>query len=146
MKPPRAPSDPRSITRLRGRARRLEHRIVAPKVLPVVFDGLGVPLTTGIKGDVAIHFDAEIIRWRLLADQPGDLVVDIWKATYASYPPGVADSITALDLPTLSAADKAEDTALTGWTTDVNDGDTLRFHIDSAATVTRVTLLLTLIA
>jgi hypothetical protein len=146
MRTPTQRSDPRAITRLRGRARRLEHRIVAPKEIVVVFDGLGAPLTAGIKGDVAIHFDGLIIRWRLLADQPGNLVVDIWKATYASYPPLVADSITAADLPTLSAAEKAEDTALTGWTTGVNDGDTLRFHIDSAATVTRATLTLTLIA
>jgi hypothetical protein len=146
VRTPAQRSDPRAITRLRGRARRLEHRIVAPKVLPVVFDGLGAPLTAGIKGDVAIHFDAEIIRWRLLADQIGDLQVDVWKVPYAGYPAVVADSITAADQPRLTAQQKNESTALTGWTTDVNDGDTLRFHIDSASTVTRVTLLLTLVA
>lgn len=116
------------------------------RVLPVVFDGIGSVLTTGVKGDVAVHFDAEIIRWRLLADQVGDLVVDIWKTDYAGFPPTVADTITAAAQPTLTAADKAEDTTLTGWTVLLAAGDTLRFNIDSAGTVTRVTLLLTLVA
>jgi hypothetical protein len=146
VRAPTQRSDPRAITRLRGRARRLEHRIVAPRVLPVVFDGLGAPLTTGIKGDVAIHFDALLVRWRLLADEIGDLQIDVWKTTYAAFPPTVADTITGGDIPQLTAQQKNESTLLTGWTTDVNDGDVLRFHIDSAATITRATLLLTLVA
>jgi hypothetical protein len=120
--------------------------IHTPRFLVVVFDGAGAELTAGIKGEVAVHFDAIITGWRLLADQVGDIVVDIWKTDYASYPPLVADSITAADQPTLSADDKADDTSLTGWTTDVADGDTFKFNIDSAATVTRVTLTLALIA
>jgi hypothetical protein len=146
VKPPRPRSDPRAITRLRGRARKLEHRIIAPRFLPVVFDGIGAELVPGVAGDVAIHFDGTISRWRLLADQPGDIQIDVWKSSYATFPPTVADTITGSDQPTLSGADKSESTALTGWDIDVNDGDTLRFNIDSASTVTRVTLLLTLVA
>lgn len=146
MRPPRPRSDPRAITKLRGRARKLEHRIVAPKVMPVVFDGIGAPLTTGIKGDVAVHFDGLITRWRLLADELGDLQVDVWKTTYASFPPTVADSITGSDVPVLTSAQKNESTALTGWDVELNDGDTLRFNIDAADTITRATLLLTIVA
>lgn len=116
------------------------------RFLPVVFDGLGSELTTGVKGDVAVHFDAEIVRWRLLADQAGDLQVDVWKTDYAGFPPTVADTITGSDQPILTGVDKAESTALTGWTVLVAAGDTLRFNIDSVSTVTRVTLLLTLVA
>jgi hypothetical protein len=38
---------------------------------------------------------------------------------------------------------KSQDTTLTGWTTAVAAGDILRFNVDSATTVTRVTLSLT---
>lgn len=113
--------------------------------LIAVFDGEGSVLTSGVKGDVRLDFPCKISQWTLLADQPGSIVVDIWKDVYANYPPTVADSITASAKPTLSSADHNTSTSLTGWTTTVLTGDTLRFHIDSASTVTRVTLVLKLI-
>ena len=42
--------------------------------------------------------------------------------------------------PTLSAAAKSQDTTLTGWTTAFTAGDIIRLNVDSATTVTRVTL------
>jgi len=76
----------------------------------------------------------------MLADQSGSIVVDIWKDTYANFPPADADSITAAAPPTISSAQKAQDSTLTGWTTAVAAGDILAFNVDSVATVTRVTL------
>lgn len=98
----------------------------------------GSPISTGIKGDIVVPYAGTIQRVSLLADQSGDIVVDIWKDTYANYPPVVGDSITASAKPTLSSATKYEDATLTGWTTAVAAGDILRFNVDSAATVTRV--------
>lgn len=72
----------------------------------------------------------------ILADQSGSAVVDVWKDTYANYPPTVADTITAAAKPTLAAAIKNEDNTLTGWTVTVSDGDILGFKVDSCATVT----------
>jgi hypothetical protein len=37
---------------------------------------------------------------------------------------------------------KSEDATLTGWTTAVAAGDTLRFNVDSVTTITRVVLTL----
>lgn len=107
-----------------------------------VIDGGGSVITTGIKGDLEIPFDCTINRSTLLADQSGSIVVDIWKDTYANYPPTVADSITASAKPTISSATKAQDSTLTGWTTSITAGDTLRFNVDSITTCTRVTLAL----
>ena len=76
----------------------------------------------------------------MLADQSGSIVVDIWKDTYANYPPVDGDSITASAVPTISTATKSQNTTLTGWTTAIAAGDTLRFNVDSATTVTRVTV------
>lgn len=105
-----------------------------------VIDGGGSAITTGIKGDIEIPADCTIESVRLLADQSGSIVVDIWKDTYANFPPTDADTITASAVPTISTATKSEDTTLTGWTTSLSKGDILRFNVDSAATVTRVTL------
>lgn len=112
--------------------------------IEVVFDGGGAALTTGVKGDIEVPFPATILAVRLVADQAGDVVIDIWKDTYANFPPVNGDSITASAPPTLSGAAKSEDATLTGWTTSLAKGDWLRFNVDSAATLTRVTLSLTL--
>jgi hypothetical protein len=107
-----------------------------------LIDGGGSAITTGIKGDVVVDFACTIVGATLLADQSGDIVIDVWKDTYANFAPTDADSITASAPPTLSAATKSQDTTLTGWTTSVSAGDILRFNVDSASTVTRVTLAL----
>ena len=112
--------------------------------LNFVIDGGGSAITTGVKGDVVVDFAGVIESATLLADQSGSIVIDIWKDVYASFPPTVADTITASAKPTLSSADHSQDTTLTGWTTAISAGDVLRFNVDSASTVTRVTLALKL--
>ena len=103
-----------------------------------VIDGGGSVITTGIKGDLEIPFAGTITGVSLLADQSGSIVVDIWKDTYANYPPTDADSITAAAPPTISTATKSQDLTLTGWTTALSVGDILRLNVDSATTLTRV--------
>jgi hypothetical protein len=105
-----------------------------------VIDGGGTAITTGIKGDLEIPFACTINRVTLLADQVGSAVVNIWKDSYANYPPTVADKITASAPPTITAAIKSQDSTLTGWTTAIAAGDTLRFNVDSVATIQRLTL------
>lgn len=108
-----------------------------------VIDGGGSAITTGVKADIYIPFACTITAVTMLADQSGSAVIDIWKDAYANYPPTVADTITASAKPTISSAIKSQDTTLTGWTTSVSAGDTLRFNVDSATTITRLTLVLT---
>lgn len=105
-----------------------------------LISGGGSTVATGIAGDLTVPFNCEITEWTLLADQTGSVVVDIWKDTYANYPPTVADTITGSAKPTISAGVKGQSSTLTGWTTTITAGDTLRFNVDSAATLTRVTL------
>lgn len=105
-----------------------------------VIDGGGVAVTTGVKGDLEIPFDCVIDQWTLLADQSGSAVVDIWMDTYANAPPVIGDVITASAKPTLSSAVKAQSSTLTGWTTSIPAGSILRFNVNSASTVQRLTL------
>ena len=76
----------------------------------------------------------------MLCDQSGSIVVDVWKDTYANYPPTVADTITASAKPTVSTATKGQVTTLTGWTTSITAGDIIGFNVDSATTVQRCTI------
>jgi len=108
----------------------------------VVVDGGGVTITTGVKGDLQVPFNCTIVEATLLADASGSIVVDVWKDTYANYPPTVADSITASAKPTISTATKSTDATLTGWTTTMTAGDTIRVNVDSVTTIQRVTLTL----
>jgi hypothetical protein len=114
------------------------------RTLNAIVDGSGSVLETGVAGDYFIDSDCTITKWTLLADQVGDVVVDIWKVPFGSFPPDVGDSITAADEPTLSGEDHADDIALTGWTTEISAGDCLRFNIDSVSAITRLDIALTL--
>lgn len=111
--------------------------------LTFVIDGGGQAITTGIKGDIEVPFACTVTAARAFADQTGSIVVDIWKDTYANFPPTDADSITASAPVTISSATKSQDTTLSGWTTSVSAGDILRFNVDSVSTVQRVTISLT---
>lgn len=103
--------------------------------LPYLFEGGGAVISTGPKRPWLWGFKGEITRITLLADQAGDFVGDLWKDTYANYPPTVADTITAAAKPTLAAVIKSQDAVLTGWTKSFNKGDIVLPNVDSAATV-----------
>lgn len=106
-----------------------------------VIDGGGAAITAGVKGDIGpFAFACSIEDVTLLADQSGSIVVDIWKDAFANFPPTDADSITASAPPTISAATHSQDATLTGWTVTVAVGDILRFNVDSAATIQRLSL------
>jgi hypothetical protein len=110
---------------------------LATASIEFVIDGGDDTITTGIKGDLEIPFDCTIQRVTLLADQTGDIVVDIWMDTYANYPPTDADSITSEAPPTIAAGVKSQDSTLTGWTKTIAAGKTLRFNVDSITAIRR---------
>lgn len=116
----------------------------APAVLNAIIDGMGAAIDTGIKGDVLLEQPYTITGWTLLADTDGDVVVDVWVDELGNYPPDSGDSITAAAPPTLIGQDSAHDTTLDGWSTELDAGDTLRFNVDSASAISRLTLALTL--
>ncbi len=108
----------------------------------LTIDGGGSAITTGLKGYVSVPYDMTITGWDIFADQSGSIVVDVWKDTYANFPPIAGDSIAGTEKPTLSAAQKNQDASLSTWTTSVTAGDVIAFNVDSAATVTRVTVVI----
>lgn len=112
-----------------------------------VIDGGGSALTTGIKGYVIVPFAwSAITKAVLLADVSGSVVVDVFKCTYSAFDPTThpasGDKITASAPPTISSAKKSSDATLTGWTTTGSADDVLAFNVNSATTITRVTIAL----
>lgn len=100
-----------------------------------------VPLPTGVLGDVQVDFDCVITGVTLLADKNGSAVIDIWKDTYANYPPTADDSICgAASKPTLSNASKYNDTSLPNWNKSINAGDIIRFNLQSVSSISRLTI------
>lgn len=108
----------------------------------ITIDGGGSAITTGVKGFIEIPYACTISRNTVLLAQSGSIVIDVWKDTYANYPPTVADTITASAKPTVTTATKSQDATLTGWTTSVTAGDILGFNVDSITTATRAHLIL----
>ena len=118
--------------------------VAQPHSVVWVVDGGGSVVTTGAKkAYVTVPYDCTITGWRILCDVSGSVVFDIWKDTYANYPPTNADSITASAKPTVTTATSAESSTLTGWTTALAAGDVLEVEVESVTTVTKARLELT---
>jgi hypothetical protein len=103
----------------------------------VTFDGQGAAIEVGTAYHWTAPADGTIVGVTMLADQSGSIVVDVYKDTFANYPPTNADSITAAAPPTISSANKSQDATLTGWTTAFSAGDVLRFEVESCSAITR---------
>jgi hypothetical protein len=112
--------------------------------ITIRIDGGGLAITTGNKLlRFRVPYACTITGWELVADQSGSIVIDIWKDTYANFPPTSGDTITGSAKPTLSSENKAQSTTLTGWATSLSAGDYLEINVDSATTVQVVALTLT---
>lgn len=116
---------------------------VSTQAIEFIIDGGGATITTGVKGDIQIPYACTITAVRLLGNQTGSIVIDIWKDTYANFPPTNDDSITSAAVPTITTDVKSENSTLTGWTTAITAGDILRYNVDSVTDIQRVTVILT---
>lgn len=134
-----------NVTTVQGDISDLQGNVTGLKTIAIIYviDGGGSAITIGQKGHLSIPFGCTITSWTLLADQSGNITIDVWKDTYVNFPPTVADNITGSEIPTLSSVQNNRDLDLTTWTTTVTAGDILAFNVDSCTTVTRVTLTIT---
>jgi hypothetical protein len=113
-------------------------------IIQLDLDGDGSVLPVGVLiGQLRVPYNCTITGWEIAANESGSIVIDIWKDTFANFPPTNGDSITASAKPTLTASQTASSTTLTGWVTSLNAGDYLRVEIESVAAITNATLILT---
>ena len=124
---------------------RADPNTVLTSSLEYVIDGGGSEIETGIVGDLQVPFDCDILEVVLLADQSGNIKVDIWKDAYANFPPTNEDTITGGNEPEIADSGggvKYQDNTLTSWTTSISNGDILRFNVDSVTTIERCIVVL----
>jgi len=107
-----------------------------------IIDGGGSAIEAGNKGHLEVPFACTITGWTLAADQSGAIKIDVWRDTYANFPPANGDSLCNSHEPEIAASgDNAQDLDLADWTSvALVAGDWLAFYVDSCATITRVTL------
>lgn len=107
-----------------------------------VLDGGEYPISNGIKGSIMLDYACTLQDWVLIADQEGDLEVDVWRTTYAGYPSNATNSICGSNTPIINNAWKARALNMTSWTTGVASGSILTFYVTSCSAITRATLAL----
>lgn len=101
-------------------------------IISVVLDGSGSAITTGIKADILVPYDCIITQTTLLADQDGDIAVDVWVDSYANFPPTDDDSKTT---PAIPASGKKYQSGTLSIAVAANS--VVRFNVDSCTTITR---------
>ena len=101
-----------------------------------VIDSGSLPMQLGDKGKLTIDVTGVIENIRVLADQTGDIVLDIGKASFADYP--AFNSITAGQRVQLTNSNKYFDDVLNNWTTTITAGDILRFDVISVNNIRRL--------
>lgn len=111
--------------------------------LSITLEGFAQPVLAGNRGFVEFPFNATITSAKIFVDQATNATVDLWKTTYANYPPDSGDTICGGNKLTLSNAAIAT-SDLAGWTTTITSGDILWVHVDSNSWATAMTIALTL--
>jgi hypothetical protein len=107
----------------------------------VTFDGQGGVVSVGKTDWVSIPYNCTITGWEITADQIGSCVIDVWKSTFAAFPPTVANSIAGSEKPTLASARTNRDVSLSpAWAT-VTAGDCIMFYVESCSTLTKINLI-----
>lgn len=122
---------------------------IFPASVVYVMSGGDFLVPTGVNGSgITVPFDCTIVASVLNGNLPsGDIVVDVWKCTEDDFDGGlthpvVGDSITGGNPPTIAAGSKDVDVSLTGWTTELLEGDVLWYNVSGVTSFTCVTLVL----
>lgn len=109
----------------------------------IVFQGAsGALIASAAQVDVLVPFNCQVKKATILADASGVGIVEVWRDTYANFPPTGADRITGPGI--MITGTKTQDTALASWTnTFLNVGETLRFNVSGATTtINRMSVIL----
>ena len=108
----------------------------------VTFDGQGGVVSVGKTDWVFIPYNCTITGWVITGDQVGSCVIDVWKSTYAAFPPTAANSIAGSEKPTLASARTNSDLSLSPPWAAVTAGDCIMFYVDSCSVLTKINLII----
>ena len=92
-------------------------------------------LAAGIAGDMRVLNNCLLTKASLLAGETGSIQLDLWRSSFADFPPTPVDSIVGASPLTISNGIKMEDPNLIGWTGLCYAGDVIRVNIDSVTNI-----------
>ena len=95
-----------------------------PSAAVAFFDGGGSDIPANKQVSVYCPVAGTVTIASLRSPQTGSVTVTVARATFANFP-----TFTQLGTVALSSANKIDDTTLSGWTTAVSAGDTIRFTV-----------------
>lgn len=120
--------------------------ITNSKSFGIIIDGQGAVISTGGKGSISIPTSGTITGWQIfeISDVPvsSSISIDVWKDSYANFPPTVADAIAGSDYPTLSSQTKNQNLTLTLWTTSFSSKDVFKFNVRSVSGAVKILLVI----
>lgn len=98
-------------------------------------------ITTGVKGAIYVEEETTIRGWSIGSPQTGSIEIKVLVCSAANYPPDTLDSINSSSLISLSSADNAISTDVSGWTdTVIPAGSYLAIEIVSISGLSQVHL------
>lgn len=106
------------------------------------FDGGGAVIAAGSFCDVTLPYALTIDKLTLVASPAGDAVIDVRVVALADFPPAAGDSITGSSSVELDGATTLLDSTLSDWTAELAAGSVVRFLVVSAATITKLNIVL----
>ncbi len=108
----------------------------------IVIDNGASAITTGVKANIPLFFNVNIVGFEMVANLSGGVILDIQNGTRAAYP--ATSSIVGSGYPTMNSAIQYQNYVLSGWTTSLFDGDRIRFIVNSGSTITNLSCFLKL--
>lgn len=110
----------------------------ASAAIIMVLDGGGAVIASGATCDILVPYTCRIVRSTILPDASGSLSVNVWKDTYANFPPTAADNFGSLVMTSNSKYQSTTDVSSALLVT----GDTIRLNASGASTtLTRGTVI-----
>jgi hypothetical protein len=105
------------------------------RTINYVIDSGSITMLSGNKGSVTLDVSGIIESLVILSDQQGDLVLDIKKSNYSTFP--TFTSIVGGVYPQMTNERKVRDDNLVGWDTTVVAGDILTFDVIAVNNINR---------
>lgn len=113
-----------------------------PDSIAAVFHGSGVVLGSGLRVDVVVPYDCEVVGYTVLGDLTGSVSLSVHKASYADWPDTETAMATGGSGPNITSARKSQAGVGTWSETAISAGDVLIFRVQSATDITRAVLTL----
>lgn len=107
-----------------------------PMAVEFFIDGGGAVVGACKRVSFEAPFSFDINRYTMVASPVGSIQVMIMKTAYSALPPtGASDISGGSPWCVVASAEKAQDSTLSGWTTQVNAGDIIMANVEAASEI-----------